>query len=305
MYDLIVIGGGPAGITAGIYASRQKIKTLFLTAEFGGQMATKDVAIENYPGMGEISARDLISKMRNHLESFALETRIGKVSSIEKTGEIFSVSTDKGKIESKTVIFAAGSEPRPIGVPGEKEFVGRGVGYCVTCDGPLFSKRNVAVVGGGNSAFEAAIFLAKFAKTIYLLEYGDSVRADAANQETAANTGKIELITMAKVLAISGKNFVSGLEYEDRKTGIVKKLEVEGVFAKIGYSPASAIARGLAETNDAGEVVCDCDTGTTKTPGFFAAGDVTNAKYKQIIIACGEGAKAAMAAGEYLRGLKG
>jgi NADH-dependent peroxiredoxin subunit F len=299
MLDLIIIGGGPAGMSAAIYAVRQKADFVLVTTEFGGQMAKKEVAIENYPGLGEISASDLIAKFRAHLEKLGVTVMIGKAVGIQKTAAGFEIDLGKEKMEARAVIVATGSEPRQLDIPGEKEFIGRGVGYCATCDGPLFTRRAVAVVGGGNAAFEAAVFLAKFAKKIYILERGPRVLADARNQELAKKTGKIEIITEAKVLRVVGDNFVKQLVYGD-SSGLEIALPVEGIFVKSGNRPASGFAADLAELNEKKEIKFDCATYLTKTPGLFVAGDVSEIKYKQIIVAAGEGAKAAMAAGEYL-----
>ena len=199
------------------------------------------------------------------------------------------------------MIIASGADPRPLEVPGEKEFLGRGVSYCVTCDGPLFEGKTVAVIGGGNSAFEAAIFLVKLARKIYILEYGENVRADAENQERVKKTGKVEIITNAQVMKIQGKQFVNSLIYEDRKTGKEKKLLVEGVFIEIGSQPATSFVKDLVDFNERDEIVVEFETSQTKTPGLFAAGDCNVGKFKQIITACGEGAKASLAVYDYLQ----
>ena len=303
MLDLIIIGGGPAGMAAAIYAARQKNDFVLLTREFGGQMTKKEVAIENYPGMGAIAAPELIAKFRQHLEGLGAAIKIGEAISLQKTGEGFEVATEKEKVAARAVIIATGSAPRQLDLPGEKEFVGRGVGYCVTCDGPLFSKRNVAVIGGGNAAFEAAFFLAKFAKKIFIIERGARVLADTSNQEAAQKTGKVEVIANAKILRVEGKNFVQGLVYENGE-GEEIILPVEGVFIKAGNRPASGFAAGLVDFNDRNEIKFDRDTYQTKTAGVFVAGDVSDIKYKQIVVAAGEGAKAAMAANDYLRQIK-
>ncbi len=301
MRDLIIIGAGPAGMTAAIYAKREKLNTLLLTREFGGQMAKKEVEIENFPGMGRISAQDLIAKFRDHARSLDVDIEMEDVIKISKKGSGFLVATSSNKYESKAVLIATGADPRFLGVPGEQEFVGRGVGYCATCDGPLFSGRNVAVVGGGNTAFESALFLAKFALKIYIVEAGSQVRASADVQDKAKDTKKIEVIANAKVLRILGEKFVTGIQYSDQKSGKNVLLDVEGVFVKIGYKPASLIAKDLADLNDLGEIIYDPVTYQTKTPGLFAAGDVSALKYKQIVIACGEGAKAILSISEYFR----
>jgi len=302
IYELIIIGGGPAGITAGIYGARYRLKTLIITKDFGGQIAKKAVPIENYPGFKGISGIKLIQKFKEHLENFKIDTEIDSVVKIEKINGNFKVSTENGKkIESKVVIIASGLDPRPLKVPGEKEFIGRGVSYCTACDAPLFKDKTVAVIGGGNAGFEAAIALSRWVKKIYILEYGERVVADIQNQELAQKTGKVEIITSAALKEIRGKNFVNSIIYQDRKTSENKELKVEGIFVEIGSQPASAFAKDLVEFNERGEIKVDFETFQTKTPGLFAAGDVNIGKYKQIITAAGEGAKAALAAYEFIK----
>ncbi|OIO43590.1 MAG: hypothetical protein AUJ24_02285 [Parcubacteria group bacterium CG1_02_36_42] len=301
-YELIIIGGGPAGITAGIYAARYRLKTLMITKDFGGQITKKAVPIENYPAFKEISGIELIRKFKEHLDKFKIDIEMDSVIKIERTNGNFQVFTQNQKLfKSKTVIIASGADPRPLKVPGENEFVGRGVSYCVTCDSPLFKNKIVAVIGGGNAGFEAAIALARWAKKIYVLEYGERVVADIQNQELARKTKKVEIITNAALKEIKGDKFVNSIIYEDRKTGQEKKLEVEGVFVEIGSQPASAFAKDLVELNERGEIKVDFETFQTKTPGLFATGDVNVGKFKQIVTACGEGAKAALAAYDYLQ----
>jgi thioredoxin-disulfide reductase len=302
MKDLIIIGGGPAGMTAGIYAARQKLNTLLITKEFGGQMTKKAVPIENWPGEKEISGFDLIQKFKSHLEKFGVDIEKDGVVKIEKKNEVFNVSTEKGKnFEAKTVIIASGNDPRPLKVPGEKEFIGKGVSYCPTCDAPVFKDKFVAVIGGGNSGFETAIMVSKWAKKLYILEFGTEVKAEAENQEMAKKTGKVEVITNAAMKEIKGEKFVNAIIYQDLKTKEEKKLEVGGVFVEIGLQPCSSFARELVECNERGEIGVNFETFETKTPGLFAAGDVKTGKYKQIVIASGEGAKAALFANDYLK----
>lgn len=303
LYELIIIGGGPAGITAGIYAARYRLKTLMITKDFGGQVARKAVPIENYPGFKEISGIELIQKFKEHLEKFKIDIEIDSVVKIEKTNGNFRVLTEKKQkqFEGKSVIIASGADPRPLKVPGENEFIGRGVSYCSTCDAPLFKNKTVAVIGGGNSGFEAAIALSRWAKKIYVLEYGEKVIADVENQELAQKTGKVETITSAVLKEIRGEKFVNSIIYQDRKSGENKELKVEGIFVEIGLQPASAFANDLVDFNERGEIKVDFETFQTKNPGLFAAGDVNIGKFKQIITACGEGAKVALSAYEYLK----
>jgi len=301
-YDLIIVGGGPAGITAGIYASRQKLNTLLITKAFGGQIARKAVMIENYPGFEEISGIELIQRLEKHLRKQKIDIERDGVRKVKKVGEKFLVqTTSKNTFEAKAVIIASGADPRPLEVEGEKEFIGRGLSYCVTCDGPLFEGKTVAVIGGGNSAFEAAIFLSKIAKKIYILEYGKVVKADAENQERVKKIGKVEVITDAALKKIQGKQFVNSIIFEDRKTKQEINLPLEGVFVEIGSQPSTSFAEDLVDFNEKDEIIVEFETCQTKTPGLFAAGDCNVGKVKQVITAAGEGAKAALSAYEYLQ----
>ncbi len=300
MYDLIIIGGGPAGMTAGIYASRLGLKTLLITKSFGGQIAKKAVAIDNYPGFESISGIELVQKMEKHLKAQKIDIKLGHVLNIKKKASNFLVFT-KGKKEyqAKSVILASGADPRPLEVPGEKEFIGKGVSYCSVCDGPMFRNKVVAVIGGGNAGFETAIFLTKLAKKIYILEYADKIKADAINQELVANSGKAEIITKAALKEIKGKKFVESIVYED-KNKKEKILKVQGVFVEVGYEPATSYAKGLVNFNKRDEIKVEFETCQTKTPGLFAAGDLNVGAVKQIVTAAGEGAKAALAAYDYI-----
>ena len=312
MYDLVIIGGGPAGITAGIYAARQKLNTLLITKSFGGQMARKAVAIENYPGFEDISGIELIKKFEKHLRKFTpldvyyltgqVDIERDEVIKLKKFANHFSVITkSKNKFDSKAVIIASGADPRPLEVPGEKEFIGRGVSYCTACDAPIFSNKTVAVIGGGNAGFEAAIALANWAKKIYILEAGPKIKADQVNQEIVKKTGKAEIITNATLKKIQGGQFVKSIVCQDRKSKKEKTLPVEGVFVEIGSQPATSFVKGLVDFNERDEIKVDFETLQTKTPGLFAAGDVNIGSYKQIVTAAGEGAKAALAAYDYLK----
>lgn len=304
-YDLIIIGGGPAGITAGIYATRQKLNTLLITKKFSGQIARKAVGIENYPGFEEISGLELSQKFEKHLRKQKIAIERDSVTGIKKIGSNFYVTTaSRKKFAAKAVIVTSGADPRPLEVPGEKKFIGRGVSYCTSCDSQMFAKKVVAVIGGGNAAFEAAIALSKWAKKIYILEYSSKPSADELNQELVSKTKKVQIITSAILKAIEGNRFVHSIIYEDRKSGKKITLPLEGVFVEIGSIPATGFVKGLVEFNERDEIKIDPKTNMTKTPGLFAAGDVTDVKWKQIVVAAGEGAGAALAAYDYIKYLK-
>jgi len=313
VYDLIIIGSGPAGVSAAIYASRQKMNLLVISKDMGGQIAKKAVDIENYPGFDKISGPDLIKVFEEQLKTNKVEIVFDEILKIDKNEKIFSVSTGLGdKYEALAVIVSTGADPRPLEAEGEKEFIGKGVSYCSLCDGPVFRSKTVAVVGGGNAGFESALFLSNYVKKIYILEFGKGVKADQENQRLIAKTGKAEVITSAKVLRIEGDpsagsgqaNFVKSLTYQDLASGQEKKLDVEGVFIEIGNLPATAFVKGLVDFSERDEIVTDLESYATRTPGLFAAGDCNKGKYKQIITAAGEGAKAALAAYDYLLRVK-
>ena len=301
IYDLIIIGGGPAGMTAGIYASRQKIKTLLITKVFGGQISRKAVMIENYPGFEEISGVELIKRFKKHLRKFPVEILNDTVIKVKKDNKKFRVLTKDGggEFQARAVIVASGADPRPLEAPGEKEFIGRGVSYCVTCDGPLFQNKEVAVIGGGNAGLEAAIALAQWVKKISILEFFPKLAADASNVQKVKDLG-VEIITNAEVKEIKGEEFVNSLIYQNRDSKKLKTVKIDGIFIEIGSIPATDFVKDLVDFNDKDEIIVNPYTTETKTPGLFAAGDVDNVLYKQIVIGCGEGAKAAISAIKYL-----
>lgn len=302
IYDLIIIGAGPAGVTAAVYAARQKMNLLVISKDMGGQIAKKAVDIENYPGFDKISGPDLIKVFEEQLKTNKVEIVFDEVLKIVKDGNIFKVSTAGDEnYEAKTVIITTGGDPRPLEAEGEKEFIGKGVSYCALCDGPIFRDKTVVVVGGGNSGFESALFLSNYVKKIYILEFGAQVKADEENQKLILNTKKAEIITSAKVLKIEGDKFVNSLTYQNTKDNTENKLNIDGVFIEIGYSPATAFVKDLVDFSERDEIITDLESYATKTPGLFAAGDCNKGRFKQIITAAGEGAKAALAAYEYLQ----
>ncbi|MGA2418210.1 MAG: FAD-dependent oxidoreductase [Candidatus Staskawiczbacteria bacterium] len=306
IYDLIIIGGGPAGITAGIYAGRQQMKTLLITKEFGGQMAKKATEVCNYPGFEKISGMELIDKFVAHLEKQeSVEIKFAEVEKIEKENNVFTITTTENKkLESKTVIVATGADPRQLEAVGEKEFIGKGVSYCVTCDGPIFRDKTIAIIGGGNAGMEAALFMTNYATKIYVLEFGAEIKCDQENKKDCATSDKIKIITNASVKEIKGSGMVDSLIYQDNVSKENKVLEVQGVFIEIGSQPATSLAKGLVDFTKRDEIVVEPETFMTKTPGLFAAGDDNSGPYKQIVTAAGEGCKASLAAYDYLRNLK-
>lgn len=298
---MIIVGGGPAGITAGIYAARKKIGTLLLTEDFVGQVG-EAFDIENYPGFKKIRGAELMEKLEEHLREFEVEVREGvKVEGVKKGEDFFEVRGEEEKFKAETVILATGRDPRPLEVPGEEELLGRGVSYCVTCDGPLFSGKKVAVVGGGNSGLEAALELATYCRHVYVLELGKEPAGDELLEEKIGKKENIELFTEAKTKRIKGEEEVESLVYEDLGSGERKELEVQGVFIEVGYLPATDFVKDLVGFNEWDEIEIDLETTETETEGLFAAGDVSSVRDKQIVVAAGEGAKAALSVARYLR----
>lgn len=298
MHDLIIIGGGPAGLTAAVYSARKKMDTLLLTKQFGGQlMWTRE--IENYMGYQFISGPELMGKFEEQVKRFAVETKYEEVSELTvHSNGTFIVKTEEGEYQSKTVILASGKRSRLLGVPGEMEFAGRGVSYCATCDGPLFAGKIVAVVGGGNSAVQAAIELSGVSPTVYLVARRDYIADPILLDKMQAAENIVELKGYVAE-GIYGKDVVEKLTIREIVSGEIKDLAVKGVFVEVGLQPNSEFAVGLVEVNDQKELIIDCRT-KTNILGLFAAGDVTNGPDKQIIIAAGDGAKAALMAYDYL-----
>ena len=295
-HELIIVGAGPAGITAGVYAARKRINILMIAGDVGGQTSFS-WDIENYIGYQFITGPELVQKFREHLSKFDVELKEDeKVTSVEKSHETITIKTDKGDYSAKTVIIASGRKPRKLGVQGENEFKNKGITYCATCDAPLFAGMDVAVIGGGNAGLDATLQLAKIAKKIYLIEAAPHLAADHIMIEKARESGKVTFYTDTKVKRIYGEQLVQGVDIvtEDKE----EVIPVGGIFIEIGSIPASEFVKGV-EKNERGEIMINCSC-ETNIPGIFAAGDVTDVFAKQIIVACGEGAKAAIAAFEYL-----
>ena len=306
IYDLIIIGGGPAGAAAAVYAGRKKMDTLVIAETFGGQSLVSD-SIENWIGEVSIPGFELAQKLEKHVRAQeSVEVRPGeKVTGVkhEKCGIV--VETDKGnKYGAHSLLVASGGRHRMINVPGEEKLRGRGVAYCSTCDAPFFRDKTVAVVGGGNSGLEAVIDLKAYAKKIYLLLNQDKVTGDAHSWEDVQKIGKFELITCTSIERILGDTHVTGVEYMDKDSGEKKTLIADGIFIEIGSMPNSDFLKGVVEMNKFGEIIVDRKTSCTSVPGIFAAGDVTDEMYKQNNIAVGDAIRAALSAYYYTMNIK-
>jgi len=302
MYELMIIGGGPAGLAASVYAARKRLKTLLVSADIGGQV-NWTLGVENYLGYQFIEGSELIDKFQTQVSQYPIDQKIGEmVSRLEKIEGGFEAITETGdRYQSKVAIFATGKRPRKLNVPGEAELTGRGVTYCAICDGPVFSGQRVAVVGGGNSALEAALDMVKIAEHVDLVSL-TPLTGDAILIDKLSEANNLSIFTEYQTEKIEGQDFVHGMLIRDIKSGERKQLEVTGVFIEIGLVPNSEAVRGLLELNRWGEVPinCSCETAIT---GLYAAGDVTDVPEKQIVVAAGEGAKAALQAHRYLQRL--
>lgn len=300
-YDMVIIGGGPAGLTAGIYARRALLKTLLLEKiGIGGQIIITDL-IENYPGFQEISGGELARKFEEHARKFGLETRgMVEVSGIEDRGGIKAVKTAEGDIEAKAVIIASGTTPLKLGIKGELEFTGRGVSYCATCDGFFFRDKVVAVVGGGDSAITEAIYLTKMVQKVYIVHRRDKLRAEKINQEHAFANPKISFVWDSVVEEISGKNTVEKVIIKNVKTNALSEIKTDGVFIYVGLIPNTTFAN--VEKDERGFIIVNQKM-ETSVKGIFAAGDCRVTPLRQIATAVGDGAIASVSAEKYLEGL--
>ncbi len=299
LYDVIIVGGGPAGLSAAVYTARKLMKTILISKNIGGQV-TDTFDIENYLGFSEIETADLISRFEEHVVKYGVAKLVGpEVASLDLTGKIKKVFLDDGTIYlARTVILAMGKRPRMLNVPGEAELLGKGVAYCSTCDAPLFAGMDTAVIGGGNSALEAALDLIKVARKVYLVSVtpltGDPILVDKVK-----SSDKVEVFTEHSTNKIIGGKVVEGIEIQGLDDKNARRLDVQGVFIEIGLLPNSDLVVDTINVNKTGEIMIDCSC-RTGIAGIFAAGDVTDVPFKQVIIAAGEGAKAALSAYSYL-----
>lgn len=300
-FDVTVIGGGPAGASAAIYSARKGLKTAILAERIGGQVQDTK-GIENLISVPYTEGPQLAAQLSQHIGEYdikLLEHR--RVKKVINEGKVKKLELESGEfLVTKSLIVATGAKWRELNVPGEKEYLGRGVAFCPHCDGPMFKNKDIAVIGGGNSGVEAAIDLAGIVKSIKLIEFGENLKADTVLVNKLKSLSNVEIITNARTTEVVGDNGkVVAMSFEDRKTNEIKRIDLEGIFVQIGLVPNSSFIKDVVETNKFGEIVVDQKC-RTNVQGIYAAGDVTTVPYKQIIISMGEGAKAALTSFEDL-----
>jgi len=299
-YDLLILGGGPAAMSAAVYAARKMMNLAIITKDFGGQVRETS-EVENWLGFQSINAKDLADSFEEHVKSFDIAVNLGTaITEVNKEAEIFKALADDGRIySSRSLILTTGKRHRALNVPGEKELVGRGVAYCATCDAPFFKGKRVIVAGGGNSAFTTAMDLLKVGADVTLVNFIKGWQADEALQERVKQADRVSLLDYHQVVRIEGKDRVAAVVVKNRENEKEQKLDANGVFVEIGLLPNNDSFKNLVELNEQGEVIVDCSC-KTSVEGLFGAGDVTTVPHKQIVIAAGEGAKAALSAYNYL-----
>lgn len=301
IYDLIIIGAGPAGLSAAIYAARQKLNFIVLTGNIGGQ-TNWSTEVENYLGFHLMTGAELVSKFKEHLKNYKININQNEfVNKIKKKNKSFLVFTKKTSYEAKSVIIATGKKPRHLIIPGEKELYGKGITYCATCDAPLYKNKIATIIGGGNSAVEAAMILVKYAKKINMIVLEKKVRAEPALLDKLKAIKKLNIITNAKTTEILGDKKVIGIKFEQNSK--IKSLKTDGVFIEVGLSPNTDFCTNLVKLNKNKEIIVNTEMHSS-VQGIFAAGDVNNLIEKQIIIAAGEGCVALLQAVRYIQKLK-
>lgn len=307
-YDIIIIGGGPGGVAAGVYAGRKQLDTLLITESFGGQSFNSN-DIENWIGEPHLTGLDLAKKLEGHvrlqetveIKQYVRVSAIEKVTVPEYSKPLWNVTAGEETFQAKAVVVTSGGRRRKLDVPGEKEFEGRGVVYCSTCDAPLFRNKTVVVVGSGNAAMEGVVDLLPYATKVYLLIRGDHMKGDEeTRRKVEESTEKVSIIYNGETQAIHGEKFVTGLTYLDKTTNTTKTLDVDGVFVEIGSIPNSDFLKGVVTLNDFGQVVIDHRTARTSEEGIFAAGAVADQAYDQNNISVGDAIKATLTAHQYV-----
>ena len=295
MYDLAIIGGGPAGVAAGVYASRKQLKTVFITKDFQSQSTVSD-GIENWIGTVKITGQDFAKSLEEHLKAYAgdiVDLKIGELGEkVEKIEGGFKVTTNKDFYEARTVLIATGSHRRKLSAKGADEFEHKGITYCASCDGPVFSGKDVVVIGGGNAGFESAAQLLAYTNSVTLIHRGPDFKADPVTVEAVLKDPKMKAILNADTTEVLGDKFVTGLKYLDKESNEEKQLDVQGIFVEIGNIPTTEMVADLVKLDDFNRIEIDPFTQATSTRGVWAAGDCTNAKYHQNNIAAGDAVKA-------------
>ncbi|MCD6098493.1 FAD-dependent oxidoreductase [bacterium] len=300
--ELVVVGAGPAGMTAALYAARGGLSTVVYDKGMPGGLIASTDRIENYPGVESISGFELAGRMRKQAESFGARFRSGELKSIRKEGSVFSMDFSGESVESKAVIFAAGSVPRKLGVDGEERLTGRGVSYCATCDGPFFRGKDIVVVGCGSSGLQEGLFLLGFVRSITYVEFLPYVTGERVLYERNKERENVSFLLNHKVVRIEGEDSVESVVVVDRRTGEEKRISVSGVFIYVGFLPASGPVAGLVERDKDGYIITD-EGMATSTPGLFAAGDIRKKPLRQVVTAASDGASAAFSAIEYIKEL--
>lgn len=299
MYDIVVIGGGVAGLSAAMYGARLGLKTLLVGELIGGVMNFAHL-IENYPGVESISGMELAERFKSHALKYKVELKEGRVEDVQKTEKGFRVVAGDEEYETRTLIFATGGEVRKLGVPGEKEFEGKGVYYCALCDGALYKDRVVAVVGGSDGAAKEAVLLTQYARAVYIIYRGQELTAEQLNKERVLSNPRIKVIRNTNVIEIKGDKTVEGVVL-DREYNGRKEIKVDAVFIYVGRKPVSQLAAKLGvKLNEKGEIITDKNS-RTNIAGVYAAGDVTDSSFKQIIVGAADGVKAAYSAYTFLK----
>jgi len=301
-HDVLIIGGGPAGLTAGIYTSRDRLNSLLLEKAMCGGLPAATEKIENYPGFPEgIAGSELVSKMKRQAENFGLKiNEFDEVKSIGKEDGIFTIQTDRDIYKSKAVIIASGSVPKKLNIPGEEEFFGRGVSYCATCDGPFYKDKDVAIIGCGNSGLQEGEGLLKFVKSLTFVEFLPYMKAEKILQERIKKHDNVKFYLNHEITSINGKDFVESITIKNRDTREIKEISVDGVFVYIGFLPGTDFINGLVDVDQWGYIKTDEEM-KTSVEGIWAVGDVKSKKFRQIANAVGEAVVAAMSVSEYLR----
>jgi thioredoxin-disulfide reductase len=303
LYDVLIIGGGPAGLTSGIYCSRKKLKNAIISIDIGGQTNLTN-HIENYPGTGALLGMELMDRFANEAKKFGTQVIAAQVTKLEKSGANFKITTSDGSnYSARSVILAFGAMPKMLGIPGEDKFLGRGISTCTTCDAPLFKNKVTAVVGGGNSAVEGALELATIASKVYLIHRRGEFRADPITVDKLSQVKNIELLLNSMVNEVIGDKNIKSIKVANTQNNTAIEIPIDGLFIEIGHEVKTDFLKGFVAVNEKNEVIIDLSN-KTNIPGIFAAGDITTVAFKQTVISAGEGAKAALECYKYLTGGK-